>query len=61
MGYIEDLEKELEEKLDNGMEREELIKFLKDKVLESYRNGLKAQKQSKPKSRHSETQETRQS
>jgi len=39
MGYIQDLERELREKLD-GMSDEELIKYFKEKVMESYRNGI---------------------
>jgi hypothetical protein len=38
MGYIQDLEKELRDRLPD-MNDEELIKFFKEKVLESYRNG----------------------
>ena len=43
MGYIQDLEKELREELGH-MDAEQLVKYFKDKVLESYRNGLKAGK-----------------
>jgi|GEM_PF-1389244 len=43
MGYIQDLEKELREELGH-MDAEQLIKYFKDKILESYRNGLKAGK-----------------
>jgi hypothetical protein len=53
MGYIQDLEKELREKIDQ-MDMEALIKFFKDKVLESYRNGLRDSKRagkSAPESR----------
>jgi hypothetical protein len=39
MGYIQDLERELRDVLDD-MSKEELIKFFKDKVMESYRNGM---------------------
>ncbi|MBM3209380.1 hypothetical protein FJZ40_03760 [Candidatus Shapirobacteria bacterium] len=50
MGYIQDLERDLREKLD-GMDQEELIKFFKEKVLESYRNGMNAPQASKGKGR----------
>jgi len=43
MGYIQDLEKELREQL-GQMDAEQLIKYFKEKVLESYRNGMKAGK-----------------
>ena len=46
MGYIQDLEKELREKL-GQMDQEELIKFFKEKVLESYRNGISQAKKGK--------------
>jgi len=38
MGYINNLEKELRDRLPD-MDDEELIKFFKEKILESYRNG----------------------
>ena len=57
MGYIQDIGKEFENRLgtleaecqDGGIEecdkqRMALIKFFKDKILESYKNGLKAGK-----------------
>ena len=43
MGYIQDLEKELRAKLPQ-MDDENLVKFFKDKVWESYRNGVEASK-----------------
>ena len=43
MGYIHDLERELRELLRNSDEVL-LIKFVKEKVLESYRNGIMAAK-----------------
>ncbi len=43
MGYIQDLEKELRAKLPQ-MDEENLVKFFKDKVWESYRNGMGASK-----------------
>ena len=47
MGYIQDLEKELRERLielEIGKEPDDFVKFVKDKVWESYRNGQKAAK-----------------
>ena len=43
MGYIQDLEKELRAKLPQ-MDEENLVKFFKDKVWESYRNGVEVSK-----------------
>ena len=43
MGYIQDFERELTTLLENGDEQA-LIKFVKEKVLESYWNGTKATK-----------------
>ena len=43
MGYIHDFERELTTLLQNGDEQA-VIKFVKDKVLESYWNGTKATK-----------------
>ena len=43
MGYIQDFERELKTLLQNGDEQA-LIKFVKEKVLESYWNGTKATK-----------------
>ena len=58
MGYIHDIGKETEERLaaleevwkegtveDCDKQRYELVKFVKDKVLESYKNALKAGKE----------------
>ncbi len=41
MGYIQDLEKELRDRVAE-MDEEELIKFFKEKVLESYQNGAQS-------------------
>jgi len=46
MGYIQDLERELRDVLDD-MSKEELIKFFKEKILESYRNGMSLGKPTK--------------
>ena len=43
MGYIQDFERELTTLLQNGDEQA-VIKFVKEKVLESYWNGTKATK-----------------
>ena len=43
MGYIQDFERELTTLLHNGDEQA-VIKFVKEKVLESYWNGTKATK-----------------
>ncbi len=43
MGYIQELEKELRAKLPQ-LDEEKLVKFFKDKVWESYRNGMGASK-----------------
>lgn len=48
MGYIQDLEKELRDGLAE-MDDEELIKFFKEKVLESYRNGAQSAKPARGK------------
>lgn len=50
MGYIQDLEKELRENL-RDMDEEDLIKFFKEKVLESYRNGVESARPAKGKGR----------
>lgn len=50
MGYIQDLEKELRDRMAD-MDEEELIKFFKEKVLESYRNGAQSAKPAKGKGR----------
>jgi hypothetical protein len=49
MGYILDLEKELEHRLSDLEEKkkQELIKFVKQIVLESYKNGIMAVKVAK--------------
>lgn len=49
MGYIQDLERELREKLEdmNDPENHEVIKFFKEKILESYKNGIEAGKKGK--------------
>ena len=39
MGYINDFEQELRARLDNGFSDED-IKWLKETVLQSYRNGV---------------------
>lgn len=51
MGYITDLEKELEKRLADLEEerRKKLIRFIKLSVLESYRNGLNEGRQEKKK------------
>jgi len=52
MGYIRDLERELREMLKGLPDKqiEAALKFIKDKVYESYKNGLAAQdkKQEQP-------------
>ena len=50
MGYIQDLEGELRDRLPE-MNDEELVKFFKEKVLESYRNGAQSAKPAKGKGR----------
>jgi hypothetical protein len=50
MGYIQDLEKELRDRLPD-MDDEELIKFFKEKVFESYRNGAQSARPAKGKPR----------
>ena len=42
MGYIQELEQELQTRLADLGEREqkEVIRFVKEKILESYRNGI---------------------
>ena len=49
MGYIIDLEKELEERLSDLDEekRNSLIKFVKQAVVESYKNGIMLAKMAK--------------
>ena len=44
MGYIQDLERELRRLLAEG-DDEIVIKFVKEKILESYKNGLRDGKQ----------------
>lgn len=51
MGYLQDFERELRHKIDatqpyavDSAEVEELVKFVKEHVLESYKNGTKAAK-----------------
>jgi hypothetical protein len=45
MGYLQQFEDELHRMLDMGEEgTDEIIRFVSEKVLESYRNGLKAGK-----------------
>lgn len=59
MGYIQDLDKELQKRFaDLDEERQkELIKFIKEKIIESFRNGImsgkmvKAGKQAERKTR----------
>lgn len=46
MGYIQELEHELREKLPQ-MDKESLVKYFKDKVWESYKNGVQAGKKGK--------------
>lgn len=50
MGYIQDLEKELREEI-GQMDAEQLIKYFKQKVLESYRNGAQSARPAKGKGR----------
>ena len=50
MGYIQDLEKDLRDRMAD-MDDEELIKFFKEKVLESYRNGAQSAKPAKGEGR----------
>ena len=42
MGYIQEIEEELQTRLANLEEREqkEVIRFVKEKILESYKNGI---------------------
>ena len=43
MSYIETFEQELAEKLESGTEdTAEIVRFVSEKVLESYRNGITA-------------------
>ena len=49
MGYIQDLERDLR-KLLQGIEKnkqDEIVRFVAEKVLESYKNGLKGVKSAK--------------
>lgn len=53
MGYLQDFEQELRHKIDatqpyavDSAEVEQLVKFVKEHVLESYKNGTKATKTS---------------
>jgi len=50
MGYLQDLEKELRDRFAE-MDEEKLIKFFKEKVLESYRNGAQVAKPARGKGR----------
>lgn len=54
MGYIQDLEKELREKLPK-MDKETLVKYFKDKVWESYKNGVEAGKKGKDNKKFTKT------
>ena len=40
MGHLQDTERKLRELLDEG-DTEKIVKWVKERVLESYRNGLK--------------------
>ena len=42
MSYITEFEQELAAKLVNGETGEEVVRWVSEKVLESYRNGIKA-------------------
>ena len=42
MSYIQDFEKELAGKLVSGETGEAIVRWVSEKVLESYRNGIKA-------------------
>lgn len=42
MSYIEQFEKELAKKLVSNETGEEIVRWVSEKVLESYRNGIKA-------------------
>jgi hypothetical protein len=43
MSYIQDLERELAHKLDSGSESTaEIVRWVVEKILESYRNGITA-------------------
>jgi hypothetical protein len=44
MGYLNQFEAELEHMLEKGGSTAEIIRFVSEKVLESYRNGIKAGK-----------------
>ena len=50
MGYMNEFEEQLRAKLDGKMEEEpdDLVQWLKEQILQSYRNGLAAQKSAKP-------------
>ena len=50
MGYIRDLERELREMLKDVPEDriEAVLKFVKDKVYQSYKNGLRAEGKQEP-------------
>ena len=43
MGYIQDFERELTTLLENGDEQA-IVKFVKEKVIESYKNGIMSAK-----------------
>ncbi len=46
MGYIRDLEAEVRNALDDGADKETVIKLFKERVWESYKNGQKSMKSS---------------
>ena len=53
MNYLDQIEKELRQILDSDESESEkwadtIVKFVRDKILESYKNGLAAAKTSKP-------------
>lgn len=48
MGYIQDIEREVRELLDAG-DTDAVVRFVKEKVLESYKNGIKEGKKPKQK------------
>jgi uncharacterized membrane-anchored protein len=42
MSYITEFEKELRQKYDEAQDEEVLFRWISEKILESYRNGIKA-------------------
>lgn len=51
MGYIEEISTELRQRLSQETNPEELITYVIEKILESYKNGIKAAKRTMGKSK----------